>query len=222
MKVIILIRHAQSTMNALGIPTGQKDVCLSDLGKEQAEITGKYLACKIKKIDCMWCSTLNRTKETAEIISKEIGYKGDIKQFKQLVEYGKGELEGSAEKNEEFKQIMKEHDEKYKNDPIGWFTVHQKMERVDIPKRFKQENYKKYCNRLEYMIQHMENTKCKKLIIVSHGRTISSLIKYIFGLNWSVTGKGKEPMGNCSITYLTYDKGEWTLVVPMSTSHLDR
>ncbi|MCK5476922.1 MAG: histidine phosphatase family protein [Candidatus Aenigmarchaeota archaeon] len=67
---IYFIRHGQTNYNVLDLcnDDSTKDVHLTQLGKEQAEIVGK----KIKNIqlDLVIISELSRTKETALIIAK--------------------------------------------------------------------------------------------------------------------------------------------------------
>ena len=224
MKEIYLIRHGETEYNVKGIATGKADISINDSGMRQAEKTGDYLKkYDTPKFDCILCSTLKRTKETAEIIAKKIGYKKKICAYSELVEYGKGKLEG-ADKNSQwsidFDRDERDYDKKYEKDPIGWFKNREKHEN-QISKKYKQESPKGYINRLDQIINFIENSTCKKIIVITHGRTVNSLVKLIFGLPLVPFGRGKNKMGNCSITYMTYDKGEWTLIVPVSTSHLD-
>ncbi len=64
---LYLIRHGQSAGNAEGRFGGHSPTPLSDLGKEQAEITGRYLA--KEKIDKIYSSDLIRAVQTAEPLS---------------------------------------------------------------------------------------------------------------------------------------------------------
>lgn len=73
MKKIFLVRHAESEANAAGIMAGSgHDPHLTELGKKQAERAGKDL--KGKGIELVIYSPMTRTRETAELIMKEIGY----------------------------------------------------------------------------------------------------------------------------------------------------
>ncbi|KAH8584658.1 phosphoglycerate mutase family [Cryptosporidium sp. chipmunk genotype I] len=63
----ILVRHAQYINSA----TKDEEKVLTDLGREQAEETGKYLSQQYgKKVNAIYHSNLTRAKETAIIISK--------------------------------------------------------------------------------------------------------------------------------------------------------
>lgn len=70
---IILVRHAQQirTSGESRRPGGPG---LSDFGREQAELTGRYLAKDpvSRSISAAYCSPLNRTMETASIITSRL------------------------------------------------------------------------------------------------------------------------------------------------------
>jgi len=68
---LYLVRHGQSAGNAEGRFGGHSPTPLSDLGKQQAEITGRALA--KEKIDFIFSSDLARAVQTAEPLSKHLG-----------------------------------------------------------------------------------------------------------------------------------------------------
>ncbi|AKV04618.1 putative phosphoglycerate mutase [Labilithrix luteola] len=61
-RTLILLRHGQYEADAGGI--------LTALGREQARVSGEYLA--NLRFDAVWSSTLPRARETAGIVAKEI------------------------------------------------------------------------------------------------------------------------------------------------------
>lgn len=69
---LLLVRHGQSTANALGIAQGRADYPLSDRGREQAAITGRRLAA-LGGIGALYASPLGRAAQTAEAIGEAIG-----------------------------------------------------------------------------------------------------------------------------------------------------
>ena len=77
MKKLILIRHGQSTLFEKNLTGGFTDEPLSDMGREQAHLTGKRIAETVKDIsNCgFYCSTLKRSRETAQIIGSYISLK---------------------------------------------------------------------------------------------------------------------------------------------------
>jgi probable phosphoglycerate mutase len=65
----LMTRHGQSEWNALGRWQGQADPPLSDLGRRQAREAARSLG----TVDAIWASDLQRSAETAVIISDDIG-----------------------------------------------------------------------------------------------------------------------------------------------------
>ncbi len=65
---LILVRHGETVENATGICQGQSYGTLSEKGKEQARKVGLRL--KSEKIDIVYASDLERTKDTAKEILK--------------------------------------------------------------------------------------------------------------------------------------------------------
>ncbi len=66
---ILLIRHGQSEWNAVGRWQGQADPPLTDLGRRQAVDATDHIGSP----DAIWCSDLQRARETAEIIAGTVG-----------------------------------------------------------------------------------------------------------------------------------------------------
>ena len=64
MTKLILVRHGQSLANADRLFAGHSDFDLSDFGKEQANMTARYLFAK-EKIDAIYASDLLRAYHTA-------------------------------------------------------------------------------------------------------------------------------------------------------------
>jgi broad specificity phosphatase PhoE len=69
MTTMLLVRHGQSEWNALGRWQGQADPPLSDLGRQQAFSA----APRIGSVDVIVSSDLQRSVETAQIISAQLG-----------------------------------------------------------------------------------------------------------------------------------------------------
>ncbi len=73
MKTIYYVRHGESQANVDGLTAGAElDSPLTNNGRQQAKKAGQEL--KGKGIALIVCSPLERTRETARIIAKEIGY----------------------------------------------------------------------------------------------------------------------------------------------------
>jgi probable phosphoglycerate mutase len=77
MKKLILIRHGQSSIFEKKLTGGFTDESLTDIGREQAHLTGKRLSEMIKNTNGVgfYCSSLKRAHETAQIIGSYISLK---------------------------------------------------------------------------------------------------------------------------------------------------
>jgi len=71
METLLCIRHAQSTMNAVGLWQGQADPPLSEEGRQQAHALGERLAGG--SLSLLVASDLRRARETAEIAALRLG-----------------------------------------------------------------------------------------------------------------------------------------------------
>jgi broad specificity phosphatase PhoE len=90
--VLILVRHGQSASNAAGLLVGRSDPGLTELGRAQAEATGRMLASAVPA--CIVSSPLGRATATAAIIAEESGYRGEILIEDRIIELDYGEFDG--------------------------------------------------------------------------------------------------------------------------------
>jgi broad specificity phosphatase PhoE len=89
---LILVRHGQSTANALGIAQGRSDWPLSEKGRLQARLTGERLARELGSVDAVYTSPLSRAAETAQLIAEPFGRTPVL--VDDLVEADVGKLSG--------------------------------------------------------------------------------------------------------------------------------
>lgn len=87
---LLLIRHGQSGGNVDGTFGGHSPTPLSDLGRQQAEITAKAIA--KEKIDVIYSSDLLRAVQTAEPMADELGL--EVNKTTAFRERNVGVLEG--------------------------------------------------------------------------------------------------------------------------------
>ncbi|GAA2402311.1 histidine phosphatase family protein [Streptomyces glaucosporus] len=73
MPVIHLVRHGQASF---GAGTAEGYDVLSDLGRRQAEVAGAELARRGPRDPVVVCGTLNRQRDTAEVLMKSAGLAG--------------------------------------------------------------------------------------------------------------------------------------------------
>ncbi len=71
MTQFILIRHGQSTANTQGYFAGQTDSPLTELGRQQAELTADYIIANYK-VDAVYASDLSRAYETGKTVADRL------------------------------------------------------------------------------------------------------------------------------------------------------
>lgn len=92
---LYFIRHGQTEQNASGIIQGHTHGKLSELGKKQADLTGKRL--QKEKIDIIYASDLDRASDTAKAIHRYRPHTR-IVFTKELRERNYGRLNGKGQK----------------------------------------------------------------------------------------------------------------------------
>ena len=70
---IYLVRHGQTQFNETGRIQGWCDSPLTQLGQEQAAQLGKQFAAQHIRFDAAYCSTLQRTIDTARYYLQQVG-----------------------------------------------------------------------------------------------------------------------------------------------------
>lgn len=94
MKSLYFMRHALSEDNKRGVFSSINDCDLAPEGIKQAEEAGRHL--KNKSIDMIITSPLKRTRQTAEVVARQLGLdKTKIIDSELLIERDLGELEGT-------------------------------------------------------------------------------------------------------------------------------
>ena len=90
--VIYIVRHGETVLNAKGVMQGRLNEPLNQNGRDLAEMTGK--AMKGIHFDCCISSSLDRAKETAEIILRESENDIPIDIDDRAIEIDFGDMEG--------------------------------------------------------------------------------------------------------------------------------
>lgn len=168
-----LLRHGESPINLKKLVSGWPEKIYSPLtrkGVKQIKEAAKEL--KNKKIDLIFSSDILRTKQTAEIVAKELGLK--IKFDKRLRDVDVGIFNG--------RRIAE----------IGkfWVKPGEKLSSLEYYKRRftvappKGENYVAIEKRLKSFLKDVEKKYQEKtVLVVGHKRPFSLFEKMIFG--WS-------------------------------------
>lgn len=162
---LILVRHARSEWNALGIWTGWRDVGLADTAEEEvAELARKIQGLQI---DRAYSSTLRRAKETLALLQRELSLDLPIEENAALNERnygiytGRNKWDVRDEMGEEAFLMMRR----------GWD--------VSVPEG---ETLKDVYERImpfyeEVILSDLQAGK--NVLIVAHGNSLRALIKYL-------------------------------------------
>lgn len=162
---LVLVRHGQSQWNLENKFTGWVDVELSELGIEEAQKAGQSL--KNYTFDIVFTSVLKRAIITADLITKEIGYKGDFIRNEALNERHYGDLQGlnkdevGAQYGQEQLQIWRRS---YDTPPPNGESLYDTQKRV-IPY---------YLSEIEPLLKAGKN-----VLVVAHGNSLRSMIMHL-------------------------------------------
>lgn len=231
MVLLYLVRHGEAQHNVADTTVRTEESHLTPLGVTQAKITGQYLKKYLPKNTRVLTSSLIRTIETANIIINEIWQETNPPTIKSLQLFDKlGPSNLPVSISSEAQQIIKDFEDKHKNDPIGYQTGFVKCVK-GLDKKFKeylkpQETVLGCRRRVKRMIKFINDLAddTTTILLVVHSSVISDITSEVLSLPLYVVpkGYGKNPTSNCSITIfdINSDTKNWCLILPTSTSHI--
>lgn len=217
---LYLVRHAQA-----GDIKSNYDV-LSEYGKYQSQKLGKYFLENDLKFDLWIRGTLNRHKETMQLIQKEMGIEqnelvldclDEISEntFKNLLKYY---LEKDKLLQHLFKQLQNSNDlSKSKEIYILILKNIFKNWIYDTTNPISYSHYKsKVLQILEDLKQFATHHHLKNILIISSGTPISILLGYVFGLTDEQSLNWMKKIYNTSISVFTVKKKHQIYLEPVS------
>ena len=169
MPKLILLRHGQSTWNLENRFTGEVDIDLSELGKEEAKQAGILL--KNYAIDVAYTSVLKRAIQTLEIVLQEMQIDIPIIKSAALNERNYGDLQG-------FNKAAIE--EKYGTEQVLLWRRNYTI----IP-----PNGESLKNTFDRVIPYYKKEIApalranKNILIVAHGNSLRALMMYLEGIS---------------------------------------
>jgi len=219
MPFIYVVRHGETDANVKE-KVNDKNVItpLNDLGKTQATKTGKYL----KKFRCkngckIYASPSIRTKETAELIAKQLKVK-NITYDDRLIEIDQGLLSGTTDGD----KIRKKYDKlfsKMPKDPIEKELAYPEFDKI-LEKELGREPTIQIKKRVREFFDSLPN---EDVIVVTHNGIIQTILRVIFGILSAADVKGDLSNGkNCTITAILNENSKYTLVTLPNTLHLSK
>ena len=206
-KVIYFVRHGETLNNVLQVKQGP-DGPLSVQGREQALATAKRFPKGWRgKPDLIVASPYERTRETAEIIAKELHLKV---RYSDLLAERKNPsgIVGREAGDREVKKVLDKIDKSYHEDDL----------RISD-----EENFTDLKRRAKKLLGYISRRNAKRIIMVTHSRFLKMVISYmIYGdkltatqyNNLSYFNKIKNAgMAICSYKHHWLKKNEWKVVV---------
>jgi probable phosphoglycerate mutase len=205
-KVIYFVRHGETLNNALHVKQGMEGP-LSSKGREQALATAKRFPRHRARPQLIVSSPYERTKETANIIAKELGMK--VKYSDLLKERrNPSEVIGREGEERDVRPIIDRMDKSYHSDDL----------RISD-----EENFNDLKKRAKKLLSYIKHRFAKRIIMVTHGnflKMIAAYMKYGDALTASEynTLSYFNPINNagmaiCTYTHHWFKKDEWKILV---------
>ena len=206
-KLIYFVRHGETILNAKGIRQGSEGA-LTENGREQALATAHRFPKEKGRPQVLIASPYERTKETAEIIAKEIGMK-HIEYCDLLVERrNPTEIIGKWGGDREVKEIVDRIDKSFHEDNLRYSD---------------EENFMDLKNRAKKLLKYIRHRREERIIMVTHGIFLKMVTAYmILGDNLTASEYNKLSYFNtidnagiaiCSYTTHWFSKNEWKVLV---------
>ena len=202
---IYFVRHGQTVWNVEKRFQGLSDSPLTELGITQAKLLGEKL--KNIKFDTFYSTSLKRAYDTANYIKGNRKQKVEI--FDDFVEISMGDMEGI--KQEDFKKL---YPEQVKNFFFNQLEYN--------PSSFGGESFLEVRERvIRGLNKFIElNKNYERVLVVSHGATLKTLLHYISGKDISTLSDEAIPK-NTSYTIVKYQNGKFEITDFSNTSHLE-
>ena len=202
---IYFVRHGQTIWNVEKRFQGLSDSPLTELGITQAKLLGKKL--KDIKFDKFYSTSLKRAYDTANYIKRNRKQKVEI--FDDFVEISMGDMEGI--KQEDFKKL---YPEQIKNFFFNQLEYN--------PSSFGGESFLEVRERvIRGLNKFIElNKNYERVLVVSHGATLKTLLHYISGKDISTLSDEAIPK-NTSYTIVKYENGKFEIIDFSNVSHLE-
>lgn len=205
-KLIYFVRHGETEFNVKNLRQGPEGA-LTEQGRAQALATAKRFPKEKGAPQVIISSPYERTKETAEIIAKELKMRVEYSDL--LVERrNPSEIIGHWDKERDVKEIVDRIDKSFHQDNLQYSN---------------EENFIDLKKRAEKLLKYIRSRSEKRIIMVTHGIFLKMVVSYILlreKLTASLYNKLSyfNPINNAGIAICSYKghffkKDEWKLIV---------
>ena len=189
--VVLLVRHGQTPTTGKLLPGRAPGLHLSETGRAQAAAVGARLAA-MPKVDAVYASPLERTRETAGAIAKALGLK--VKLDKGLLEADIGDWTG-----QELKVVRRTPE---------WKIVH------SYPSGFRFPGGESFVEMQTRTVSALERLRLahpgQTIVAVSHADTIKAAVAHALGTHLDLFQR--IVISPCSVTAITYGDGGPTVL----------
>jgi len=183
------LRHGLTDLNQAERVMGDgDDGDINDTGREQATAAGIKIARELDGIDVIVSSSMLRTRSTAEIVAREIGYTGEIVIDPELREQSYGEWQGK-----DFNDLRAESMKRYGTEK-NWTRIYRDNNA---------EPYAAFEERIACAYERIvARYPGKNVLIVAHGGTLRALRKRLYNLGVEEGVYGQFGTANCELVPL--------------------
>ncbi len=197
---LLIIRHGKTAWNIEGRLQGSQDIELHPIGMRQAEALAERL--QNETFTALYSSDLKRAAQTAERIAQRTHHQ--IRFHRGLRERNFGIFEGMT---------GAEIEAQY---PEDWARFRRWDPDLIVPNG---DSLRRYYEAAVACVEDLARQHPdERIVIVTHGIFISSLLRYTLGIPFSVPSRYKG--FNTSINRFLFDEGVWTLLTLNDTNHL--
>ncbi len=205
-KIIYFVRHGETILNAKGIRQGA-DGGLTEKGKAQALSTAKRFPKEKGRPEVIIASPYERTRETADIIAKELNM--PVEYCDLLVERrNPKEIIGHAGTEKMVQMIVDRIDKSFHDDNLRYSD---------------EENFIDLKKRAAKLLDYIKNRGENRIMMVTHGIFLKMVAAYvIYGESLTASEYNQlsyfNPADNAGISIVSYkshwfSKDEWKLII---------
>jgi probable phosphoglycerate mutase len=187
MTEILLVRHGETDWNVERRFQGHADPSLNDNGRAQAHALAAELAAE--HIDAVYTSDLTRARETAEIISAQLGV--DIVPRSELREIDVGDWEGLTW--DDIERQFPDGRRRWDESGHGWEGG---------------ETYEQLAERVVDALRRIAAAHPGgRVLVVGHGGTIRSVRAHVEGRSVAESRRRSAPLENCEVVRIRVEDG---------------
>jgi len=190
---LYLVRHGESEFNRIGEEAGS-DSALTDLGWQQVERLGRFLASR-GPFDALYCSSMQRTRQTAEILVRHITAPPPI---------FLDSLREVAFRMNDFLPRFAHPLDPLRGEPASPLPAEYIAFRQQVD------------SAIENIVSATLEAGHEKVLAISHGATLGTIIRTLIGSHtisiWSQ---------NCCVHSLVWTDNRWEIHYLNRTEHLD-